>query len=74
MARHELSFQFSPRNPAQILDQYLAEVGMGFNSYPDRQRRLHDIAALDALDDAELAAYGIERVDIPAFVYRDLLN
>lgn len=74
MARHDLTFQFAPRNPAQILDQYLAEVGLGFNSYPDRQRRLQDIAELDALNDAELAAFGIARVDIPAFVYRDLLT
>lgn len=74
MARHDFSMQFSARNPARLLDSYLAGIGMGFNSYPDRQRRLHDIATLDALSDAELADFGISRVDIPAFVYRDLLG
>ena len=74
MARYDLSMQFTGRNPARLLDHFLAEVGQGFNSYPDRQRRLQDIAELDALDDAELAEVGIERVDIPAFVYRDLLG
>ena len=74
MARHDLSMQFTPRNPARMLDRYLAEVGQGFKAYPDRQRRLQDIAELEALNDAELAQIGIARVDIPAFVYRDLLG
>lgn len=74
MAQQDLCFRFAARNPAQILDQYLAGIGQGFNSFPDRQRRLQEIAELDALDDAELDAFGISRGDIPAFVYRDLLN
>jgi len=74
MVQQDFSLHFSERNPAQLLDAFLTEVGQGFSSFPDRQRRLQDIAELDALDDIDLAAFGIERDDIPAYVYRDLLN
>ena len=65
---------FHARGLLARIDLFLASRGMGFNPDSERRRRLHEAFALDAMSDAELAAIGLRRRDIPAFVFADLLS
>jgi len=49
----------------------LARIGAGFAAYAARQSRADQIAALDALSDAELASLGLTRDGIVHHVFRD---
>jgi uncharacterized protein YjiS (DUF1127 family) len=53
------------------LDAFFAALGQGMNAYMHRKSRMDEIEALNARTDAELAALGITRDDIPRYVFRD---
>ncbi len=55
------------------LDLFLAERAPGMNAYMLSRNRLASVARLAAMSDAELAAMGLRRCDIPAFVFEDIL-
>ena len=65
-------FRFPEPGWRQRLDTYFAGLGQGVNADPLIRARLGEVAGLEALSDAELAALGMERSDIPARVFKDL--
>lgn len=54
------------------IDAFFATLGQGMNAYMHRKSRMDVIDALNAKTDAELAALGITRDGIPAYVFRDM--
>lgn len=54
------------------IDAFFAGIGQGMNAYIHRKSRSDEIDALNAKTDAELAAMGLERDDIPRYVFRDI--
>ncbi|GAA6163776.1 hypothetical protein NBRC116590_14800 [Pelagimonas sp. KU-00592-HH] len=74
MNEDEPDIEFRAGRLLQRIDMFLASQGMGFNAGTERRRRLHEAYALDALSDCELAYMGMNRADIPAFVFADLLG
>jgi len=52
---------------------FFAGLGQSFNAYVERRSRIDQIQALDAKSDQELAELGLQRADIPRYVFRDLL-
>ena len=54
------------------VDAFFATLGQGMNAYMHRKSRMDVIDALNAKTDAELAALGITRDGIPAYVFRDM--
>jgi uncharacterized protein YjiS (DUF1127 family) len=54
------------------VDAFFAGLGQGMNAYILCKSRMADIVALNAKTDAELAALGITRDDIPRHVFRDM--
>jgi len=51
----------------------MAERAPGMNAYMLTRQRLLSVAQMHSLSDSELAAMGLCRADIPAFVFEDLL-
>lgn len=54
------------------VDAFFATLGQGINAYVLRKSRMAEIEALNARTDAELAAMGLTRDDIPRHVFRDM--
>lgn len=54
------------------IDAFFATLGQGMNAYMHRKSRMDEINALNAKSDADLAALGITRDGIPAYVFRDM--
>jgi uncharacterized protein YjiS (DUF1127 family) len=54
------------------VDAFFATLGQGMNAYVLRKSRMVEIDALNAKSDAELAALGTSRDDIPRYVFRDM--
>lgn len=52
---------------------FLAERAAGMNGYMLSQRRVESVMRLQSLSDRDLAAMGLKRRDIPAFVFEDVL-
>lgn len=73
MAHTNVQTRFLPANWRYDLDLYLAERAAGMNGYMIARPRLASVARLNSLSDAELAAMGLQRRDIPAFVFEDIL-
>lgn len=74
MQHNQMDFRtISPSLRARV-DLYLVSIGLGFNTGLAYRDRLHDLAALDSLSDAQLIAMGLNRPQIPAFVFGDLLS
>ncbi|WP_417523538.1 DUF1127 domain-containing protein [Marinovum sp.] len=65
-------FRFPAPGWRQRLDTYFASLGQGMNAQLLIRARLGEVAGLEALSDAELAALGMDRSDIPARVFRDV--
>ena len=55
------------------LDGFFSGIGQGFNAYLTARSRMHEIEALNARSDAQLAEMGLRREDIPRHVFRDIL-
>lgn len=55
------------------LDAFFASRGLGLNPALAARERMGELARLDALPDAALAAMGLTRARIPGYVFRDLL-
>ncbi|WP_172291857.1 hypothetical protein [Pseudoruegeria sp. HB172150] len=55
-----------------MLDTFFAGLGQGFNAYLTARSRMGEIEALNAKSDAQLAAMGLKREDIPRHVFRDI--
>ncbi|WP_292291918.1 hypothetical protein [Marivita sp.] len=53
------------------IDLFFAEKGQGFNPAVYIRPRLDSILRLEAMSDAELAAFGLTREDILPFVFED---
>lgn len=53
-----------------MIDTCLAEMGLGFNPGDIRRRLRREVLRLNARSDAQLALFGIERSEIPAYVLR----
>lgn len=54
------------------LDAFFTGLGQGMNAYIHRKSRSDEIDALNAKSDEELAAMGLQRDDIPRYVFRDI--
>lgn len=70
MAIHSTDLSLTLRDR---LDLFFARIGQGMNAYLESRTRSHQIAALDAKSDAELAQLGITRDRIVHYVFRDLI-
>lgn len=57
-----------------ILDAYFLHLGFGVEAETLRRERLDILLWLNAKSDADLAAIGLRRDDIPAWVFRDLFG
>jgi len=53
-----------------MIDEFLADVGFGFNPGEMRRAMRRDVMRLNARSDAQLALFGISRAEIPAYVLR----
>lgn len=73
MRNDPIAIGFAPPEWRRNLDLYLAERAHGINAYTLSRARLASVARMHALSDADLAAMGVCRRDIPAFVFEDLL-
>lgn len=73
MTETEPTVQFIPATWRHDLDVFMAERAPGMNAYMLTRHRLASVARMHALSDAELAAMGLRRRDIPAFVFEDML-
>jgi|GEM_PF-620337 len=65
--------RFLPAGWRRDLDVFLAERAAGMNGYMLSQRRVESVMRLQAMSDRDLAAMGLRRRDIPAFVFEDVL-
>ena len=63
-----------PARARDLLDQFFAGIGQGFNAYATARSRMHQIERLNAKSDAELARMGLTRDEIPRHVFRDLFH
>ena len=73
MADQDLHTRFLPATWRRDLDLFLAEHAAGMNGYMISRQRLGSLAEMYSLSDSELAAMGLAREDIPAFVFEDIL-
>lgn len=73
MAETNLTTRFLPPTWRRDLDLFMAERAPGMNAYMLTRRHLPSVAQMHSLSDPELAAMGLRRADIPAFVFEDLL-
>lgn len=73
MGEELLHTRFLPAGWRRELDTFLAERAAGMNAYMLSRRRIDSVMRLNALSDRDLAAMGLRRADIPAFVFEDLL-
>ena len=64
--------QFAPETRSRI-DAFFNRFGQGVNAYVEARSRRHQIEALEAKSDAELARMGLTRDRIVAHVFRDIL-
>jgi hypothetical protein len=67
------AIQFLSATWRRDLDLFLAERAPGMNAYMLGRTRLASVLRMQAMSDAELAALGLRRADIPAFVFEDIL-
>lgn len=74
MTETQIQTRFLPAGWRQDLDLFLAERAAGMNAYILSRRRVDSVMALHALSDRDLAAMGLRRRDIPAFVFEDVLS
>lgn len=74
MTADRLDPRFLPAGWRRDLDTFLAERAAGMNAYMLSRRRVESVMRLQALSDRDLAAMGLSRADIPAFVFEDLLT
>ncbi|MFU8835652.1 DUF1127 domain-containing protein [Roseovarius autotrophicus] len=65
--------RFLPAGWRRDLDLFLTERAPGMNGYMLSRRRIDSVMRLQALSDRDLAAMGLQRADIPAFVFEDVL-
>lgn len=54
------------------MNEYLKGIGRGLTAYAERHSRMDEVNRLNAKSDVELAAMGLQRRDIPRYVYRDI--
>lgn len=73
MADIDLTTRFMPAGWRYDLDLFLAERAAGMNGYLLARSRLASVAHLESLSASELAAMGLTRADIAAFVFEDIL-
>ena len=65
--------QTLPAGWRRDLDLFLTEHAFGMNGYILGRNRLASVLRMQAMSDADLAALGLRRADIPAFVFEDIL-
>ncbi|MET4100660.1 hypothetical protein ABIE58_000071 [Roseovarius sp. MBR-78] len=74
MTETDLTIQFTSPTWRRDLDLFMAEHAPGMNAYMLTRNRLASVARMHAMSDAELAAMGLCRADIPAFVFEDIVT
>jgi uncharacterized protein YjiS (DUF1127 family) len=74
MTDPDMHIHYLPRHWRRDLDLFMTEHAPGMNAYMLNRQRLSSIARLHAMTDRQLAAMGLTRSDIPAFVFEDLLT
>lgn len=74
MTDPDLHIHYLPMQWRRDLDLFLTEHAPGMNAYMLSRNRLSSVARLQAMSDGQLAAMGLTRADIPAFVFEDLLT
>ncbi len=74
MANAMIDVRFLKSGLHQQVDDYFAALGQGTNAYLERRMRMAEILSLNAKSDAELARMGLEREEIPSYVFRDLFG
>ena len=73
MTEQPIGVTFAPALEAR-LDGYFLTMGMGVNAAELKRERRDILYWLNAKSDAELALMGLNRPEIPAFVFRDLFG
>jgi hypothetical protein len=73
MTTYGMTPRFLPAGWRRELDLFLAERAAGMNGYMLARNRVASVMRLNAMTDRELAAMGLRRADIPAFVFEELL-
>lgn len=68
-----VTIDFAPPLQACV-DSYFLSMGMGVNAHRLHRERRDILLWLNAKSDAELAAMGLRRRDIPAHVFADLFG
>ncbi|MEI4232117.1 DUF1127 domain-containing protein [Roseovarius sp. D22-M7] len=74
MTEPEMHIHLLPHDWRRDLDLFMTERAPGMNAYMLSRHRLSSMARLHAMTDRQLAAMGLTRADIPAFVFEDLLT
>lgn len=62
----------APAGISAKLSAFFHSVSVALVAYMERRTRADQIAALQAKSDEELAKMGVNRDEIPAYVFRDL--
>jgi hypothetical protein len=71
MTQDTLQMTFIRPGLQSRIDLFFASKGQGFNPAPLIRQRMQSILRLEAMSDAELAAFGLTRADILPFVFED---
>ena len=74
MTDPDVQIHYLQRQWRRDLDLFLTEHVPGMNAYMLSRSRLSSVARLHGMSDRQLAAMGLTRADIPAFVFEDLLT
>jgi len=65
---------FNEANRIGLFRRIFATIGAGFSALLAAQSRQAELARLQAKSDADLAALGLTRDQIPEYVFRDLIH
>lgn len=68
----DITTHLAPSRARNPFVRFGAALQRGFAAYAERASRRDKIVALEAKSDAELAAMGLRREDIPFHVFHDL--
>ncbi|MBR9652832.1 hypothetical protein IT775_17070 [Thalassobius aquimarinus] len=72
MATQAVNVSIAKNGLRDRVGSILAGLSAGLNDYMTRRSRIDQVQKLDAKSDAELAALGLKREEIPRYVFRDM--
>lgn len=72
MAAPTTNIEFAKTGLSGRIAAFFASIAKGMETYAHHLSRMDQVEALNAKTDAELAALGVSRDEIPRYVFRDL--